>query len=41
MTGGNGASFVPRGLFEEERAILDDEERLKIMNQQFRSAGLV
>ena len=41
MTGGNGPSFVPRGLFEEERAILDDEERLKIMNQQFRSAGLV
>jgi hypothetical protein len=41
MTGGNGASFVPRGLFEEERAILDDEERLKIMNQQFRVAGLV
>ena len=41
MTGGNEPSFVPRGLFEEERAILDDEERLKIMNQQFRSAGLV
>lgn len=41
MTGGNGPSFVPRGLFEEERAVLDDEERLKIMNQQFRSAGLV
>ena len=41
MTGGNEPSFVPRGLFEEERAVLDDEERLKIMNQQFRSAGLV
>ena len=41
MTGGNEASFVPRGLFEEERAILDDEERLKIMNEQFRVAGLV
>ena len=41
MTGGNEPSFVPRGLFEEERALLDDEERLKIMNQQFRSAGLV
>lgn len=41
MTGGNEPSFVPRGLFEEERAVLDDEERLKIMNQQFRVAGLV
>ena len=41
MTGGNEPSFVPRGLFEEERAILDDEERLKIMNEQFRVAGLV
>jgi len=41
MTGGNEPSFVPRGLFEEERAVLDDEERLKIMNEQFRSAGLV
>jgi hypothetical protein len=41
MTGGNEPSFVPRGLFEEERAVLDDEERLKIMNEQFRAAGLV
>ena len=41
MTGGNEPSFVPKGLFEEERLIMDDEERLKIMNQQFRSAGLV
>ena len=29
MTGGNEPSFVPRGLFEEERAVLDDEDKLR------------
>jgi len=41
MTGGNEPSFVPRGLFEEERAVLDDEEKLRMLNQQFAGAGLV
>ena len=29
MTGGNEPSFVPRGLFDEERAVLDDEDKLR------------
>jgi len=29
MTGGNAPSFIPRGLFEEERAVLDDEDKLR------------
>ena len=41
MTGGNEPSFVPRGLFEEERLMMDDEERLRMLNQQFAGAGLV
>jgi hypothetical protein len=41
MTGGNEPSFVPKGLFEEERLIMDDEERLRMLNQQFAGAGLV
>ena len=41
MTGGNEPSFVPRGLFEEERLIMDDEEKLRMLNQQFAGAGLV
>jgi len=41
MTGGNGPSFVPRGLFEEERLMMDDEDRLRMLNQQFAGAGLV
>ena len=41
MTGGNEPSFVPRGLFEEERLMMDDEEKLRMLNQQFAGAGLV
>jgi len=41
MTGGNEPSFVPKGLFEEERLIMDDEEKLRMLNQQFAGAGLV
>jgi len=41
MTGGNVPSFVPKGLFEEERLIMDDEEKLRMLNQQFAGAGLV
>ena len=41
MTGGNEPSFVPKGLFEEERLIMDDEEKLRMLNQQFSGAGLV
>ena len=41
MTGGNEPSFVPRGLFEEERIMMDDEEKLRMLNQQFAGAGLV
>ena len=41
MTGGNEPSFVPRGLFEEERIMMDDEEKLRMLNQQFSGAGLV
>jgi len=41
LTGGNGPSFVPRGLFEEERLMMDDEDRLRMLNQQFAGAGLV
>ena len=29
MTGGNEPSFVPKGLFDEERAVLDDEDKLR------------
>ena len=29
MTGGNAPSFVPKGLFDEERAVLDDEDKLR------------
>ena len=29
MTGGNEPSFVPRGLFDEERSVLDDEDKLR------------
>jgi len=41
MTGGNEPSFVPRGLFEEERIMMDDEDKLRMLNQQFAGAGLV
>ena len=41
MTGGNEPSFVPKGLFEEERLMMDDEEKLRMLNQQFAGAGLV
>ena len=41
MTGGNEPSFVPRGLFEEERLMMDDEEKLRMLNQQFAGVGLV
>jgi len=28
-------------LFEEERLMMDDEDRLRMLNQQFAGAGLV
>ena len=39
MTGGNEPSFVPRGLFEEERAVLDDEDKLRQLQMQALHGG--
>ena len=41
MAGGDAPSFVPKGLFDQVNADLDEEERLRLLSQELQMAGMV
>ena len=41
MSGGDAPTFVPKGLFDQVNADLDDEERLRLLSQELQMAGMV
>lgn len=41
MAGGDGPTFVPKGLFDEVNSGLDEEERLRLLSQELQMAGMV
>lgn len=41
MSGGDAPTFVPKGLFDEVNADLDEEERLRLLSQELQMAGMV